>query len=166
MFKKIGPSELKENAFQMIGKEWLLVSCGNQKQYNTMTASWGGIGVVWNKNVVTVYVRPQRYTFEFMEKYDHFSISVLPSAFKNELMYLGQVSGRDEDKISKCHLNPRFDDEIIGFEEARLNIKCKTLYHSFIQEEGFIDQVLKGKIYPQKDFHMMYIGEIEKIEIK
>lgn len=165
-FKDILPKEITNNPFEMIGKQWLLVSAGDKEKCNTMTASWGGVGVIWNKNVVTVYIRPQRYTYEFLEKCDYFSISVLPEAMRQVLAYCGKVSGRDEDKIKTCHLTPRFEDNICGFEEAELNIYCRKLYAAPITEAGFVDQNVCAQNYPQKDFHIMYIGEIIKVEKK
>ena len=165
-FETILAQDIQYNPFEMIGKQWLLVSAGDKERCNTMTASWGGVGVIWNKNVVTVYIRPQRYTHELMEASDYFCVSVLPESMRQVLAYCGKASGRDEDKLAVSHLTPRFEKTISGFEEADLNIYCRKLYAADLTPEGFTDPTLDTRNYPQKDYHTMYIGEIIKVEKK
>lgn len=101
---EIKPEELDKSAFQMIGNDWMLVTAENNSQANTMTASWGGFGVIWNKNVTYTFIRPHRYTKEFIDNTDTFSLCFFDKKYKKQLSYLGTVSGRDEDKISKSSL--------------------------------------------------------------
>ena len=68
MMKPIAVNQLSDNFFETISKEWMLVTAGNKDAFNTMTANWGGIGFLWNKPVVYVFIRPERYTFDFMEE--------------------------------------------------------------------------------------------------
>ena len=103
--KEIKPEELQKNPFQMIGKEWLLVTAEKEGKANTMTASWGGVGIMWGKPVAYVFIRPQRYTKEFIDAGDHFSLSVLGEDYRKTLNYFGTVSGRDEDQIAKSGLH-------------------------------------------------------------
>lgn len=130
-----------------------------------MTASWGGLGVIWNKNVVTVYIRNSRYTKEFIDHEDSFSLCVLPEKYRNELSYCGKVSGRNEDKITKCGLTVSYNNGIPFFEESRIILNCKKLYAQQLNSDCFTKE---GKNFPQtfyadNDWHVMYIAEIEKI---
>ena len=161
--REILPENLNENPFNVIGKDWLLLTAEKEGKVNTMTASWGGLGIMWNKKVAFIFVRPQRYTKEFIDAGDRLSISVLPNSFRKELTYLGRVSGRDEDKIAKAQLNVKQYNEVPYFEEARLTLICKKLYAQSLEETGFIDKDLIEQCYPQSDYHTMYVVEIEKI---
>lgn len=160
MMKQIEPKNLQENVFTMIGKQWLLVCGEKDGKVNAMTASWGGIGVLWNKNVVTVYIRPQRYTKEFIDHADTFSIMVLPEDRRKEMNYMGTVSGRDEDKMQHCNFHV---DHILNtpyVTEAAYTIICKKLYVQPMEDTCFIDKEVAHKNYLNKDYHVMYVGEI------
>ena len=110
-FQEIKVEDLNLNPFQLIGKDWMLITAGTKEQVNTMTASWGGMGVFWGKNVMTAYIRPQRYTKEFVDANDTFSISFFGEEYRKMLAYCGKVSGRDEDKIAKAGLTTCFYGE-------------------------------------------------------
>ena len=153
----------EENAFNMIGKDWLLFTAEKDGKANTMTASWGGLGIMWNKKVAYIFIRPQRYTKEFVDSADKLSISVLPNTYRKELGYLGTVSGRDEDKISKANLTLKHYDDVPYFEEVRLTLICRKLYAQELKEECFIEKGISEQWYPEKDYHTMYVVEIEKI---
>lgn len=161
--KEIKHELFEENAFNMIGKDWLLFTAEKDGVVNTMTASWGGLGIMWNKKVAYIFIRPQRYTKEFVDSSDKLSISVLPSSYRKELGYLGTVSGRDEDKISKANLTVKKYDNVPYFDEARLTLICRKLYAQNLQESCFIEKDIINKWYPEKDYHTMYVVEIEKI---
>lgn len=126
--KEIKPEELQKNPFQMIGKEWLLVTAEKEGKANTMTASWGGVGIMWGKPVAYVFIRPQRYTKEFIDAGDHFSLSVLGEDYRKTLNYFGTVSGRDEDKIAKSGLHVAHENGTPYFEEANTVLVCRKLY--------------------------------------
>ena len=165
-FKKISAEELNENFFKLIGKDWALIT--TQKPdggYNTMTASWGGAGILWNKPVVFVFIRPQRYTYELIEGQETFSLSFLEDSFREKLGYCGKVSGRNDDKIEKCGFSvvPSENGAFIG--EAKVAITCRKLYFGDILESGFMDRTLLSN-YVAKDYHRMYIGEIKEIYTK
>lgn len=153
----------QENVFEMIGKDWLLITAEKDGKVNTMTASWGGTGILWNKKVAYIFIRPQRYTKEFIDSSDRLSLCVLPNSYRKELSYLGSVSGRDEDKISNANLNVQKYEDVPYFDEARLTLICKKLYAQDLKEECFIEKDNIDKWYPQKDYHTMYVVEIEKI---
>lgn len=160
MFQKIAPETLDQNVFDMIGKQWLLVCAQKEGKVNAMTASWGGMGVLWNKQVATIYIRPQRYTKEFIDDADTFSIMVFPAEQRSLLKYMGTVSGRDEDKVAHCKLTCNHIDETPYFQEASLTITCKKIYKQEMLPACFLDTAIEQKNYPQKDYHHMYIGEI------
>lgn len=166
--KEINVSELQFNPMTMIAKEWMLVTAGNRDRgYNTMTASWGHLGSIWGHGgglpTAVIYLRPQRYTKEFVDREELFTICVFPEAYKKDLGYLGRVSGRDEDKVAATSLTPVFDGEYTYFAEAKLVLVCRKLYQSTLQEDGFIDKSILTDNYPNRDLHDMYIGEIVKV---
>lgn len=162
--KAIDMKELKFNPMTLIGKEWMLVSAGNEKSFNTMTAQWGHLGAIWNGDMPTsvIYLRPQRYTRSFVDKEDYYTLSFFDEAYKKGLMYLGTHSGRDEDKLAKTSLTPVFSDESVYFKEAKMVLVCRKIYRDKLHEESFIDQNILKKNYPEHDFHYVYIGEIVK----
>lgn len=164
-FKEITCSELNYSPFELIGDEWMLVTAGNEQSFNTMTASWGGLGVLWGKNVATIYIRPQRYTYEFIEKNEYFTLAFFDDSYKKALAFCGKYSGRDCDKAKECNLTPLPIDEAIAFEEARLILVCKKLYHQDINPDNFYDTSIENN-YANKDYHRMYIGEIVKVLVK
>ena len=161
--KEISHDHFNENSFNMIGKDWLLITAEKDGRVNTMTASWGGLGIMWNKKVAYIFIRPQRYTKEFVDSADRLSISVLPNSYRRELGYLGRVSGRDEDKISNVNLTVKQYEDVPYFDEARLTLICKKLYAQALKEECFIDKGIIDEWYPERDYHIMYVVEIEKI---
>ncbi len=162
-FIKITAHDIERNTFTQIGKDFMLITAKKGDKINTMTASWGGLGVLWNKNVAYIVVRPQRYTKEFVDFADDFSLCFFNGELKDKLAYIGTVSGRDEDKITKVGLTTACDDNIPYFQEAKLVLFCKKLFASDITEDNFIDKETMIKNYPNKDFHTLYIGEITKI---
>ena len=165
-FREVKPEELTMNPFTKIGKEWLLITAGNEEKCNKMTASWGAMGVMWGKNAVTVYIRPQRYTKEFVDREETFTISVLGEDYRNALNYCGTVSGKGIDKITEAGLTPYFVDGTAGIQEADMIMVCKKMYHDTIKPECFDETENDTKWYPQKDYHTMYIAEIQKVLVR
>lgn len=163
--EEIKPEELSENAFNLIGKDWFLVTAEKDNKVNMMTASWGGLGIIWNKNVVTIYIRKSRYTNELLKDVDRFSLCILPESCKNALAYCGKVSGRNENKIEKSGLTLEHDGTLPYFKESRLVISCRKLYAQEMNAQSFSENA-KGIVdvcYSDNDWHIMYICEIEKI---
>jgi len=160
-FKEINIKNLKINPFTLIGKEWALLTAGDDKKFNTMTVSWGNMGVMWNKNIVTAFVRPQRYTHDFIEEGEYFTLSFYPEDKKDSLVFCGRNSGRDFDKAKEADLTPVFEDAVF-FEEAKLVFVCKKIYKDTIKPEGFIADYIEGN-YSLKDYHDVYMGEIVKV---
>ena len=164
--KKLEVKDLKENFFEAIGKEWMLVTAGTKEKFNTMTASWGGIGWLWNKPVAFVFVRPERYTYEFIEKSDYLTLSFLGEANKKFHAVCGSKSGRDTDKVKASGLKPVFTVLcFVFFVLVCLCLECKKLYTDTIKPECFLDKESLEKWYDDAHggFHKMYIVEIENI---
>ena len=161
--REIEPSALDKNVFKLVGEDWMLVTAGGPDKLNTMTASWGGLGVIWGEPAATVYIRPQRYTKEFVDAHDTFTLSFFDGGWRKQLSYLGTVSGRDEDKVAKAGLTVVHDGETPYFEEARLTLIGRKLYAQDMKEACFMDSVQPERWYPEKDFHTLYVIELEKI---
>ncbi len=164
-FKEIDVISADINPFKKIGKEWFLVSAGTPDNYNTMTASWGGMGVIWGKNVFSTVIRPQRYTYEFVEANDLFTISFFGEECRSALNFCGAKSGRDFDKAKETGLVPMEIEGSTSFEQAEMIFVCKKLYCHQLEETDFIDKSCAEKWY-NDDFHYAYIGEIVKAYIK
>lgn len=163
--KEIKPEEFRESVFQVIGKEWLLVTGEADGRSNAMTASWGGMGILWGKPVAFLFIRPTRYTKEFIDKADGLTLSVFPEERRKMMNYFGTVSGRDEDKIKKSGLTVKHDRGRTYFDEARVTMLCRKLYAQEMKPECFIDKACDEKWY-QGDYHTMYIAEIETILVQ
>lgn len=164
-FKEVDIKDTYFPAFKFIGDEWMLITSGDKDSFNTMTASWGGIGVLWNKPVAFSFIRPQRYTFDFIEKNEYFTLSFFNDDMKSALNLCGSKSGRDIDKVKQAGLIPKFNLNAPYFEQAKMVLLCRKLYGQFLTPESFIDSKL-NEFYPQKDYHKMYVGEIVKTLIK
>ncbi|WP_372712467.1 flavin reductase [Ilyobacter sp.] len=160
MFKKIEAKELG-NVFDMVGKDWMLITAKNGSAVNTMTASWGGMGHLWNKNVVYIFVRPGRYTYEFIEKTEEFTLTFFQDKYREQLTYLGKVSGRDEDKIKRTGLSVVSEGNFPYFQEGKTVVKCRKLYKQRLDKECFLDPSLEN--FYKNDYHYMYIGEIVEV---
>lgn len=165
-FKEIRPDELRENPFDMIGKQWMLVTAGDEEKCNTMTASWGALGVIWNRPTATAYIRQSRYTKEFVDNNEYFTLTVFDESYRQALTHLGTVSGRDSDKIKEAGLTPYYVDGTVGFEEAKIIIVCKKVYEQYMGPENFICKENIERCYPDNTFHSMYLGEITKVLVK
>ncbi len=165
-WEEINPSDLTFNPFHLIGSEWMLVTAGDESAHNTMTASWGGLGVLWKKNVSFVFVRPQRYTLQFMERQDCYSLCFFDKAYKPALAYCGAHSGRDVDKDRETGLTPQFDQAAPYYAEARLVLLCKKMACQDLDPACFIDPTIDNDIYPTKDYHKLFVGSIEKVLIR
>lgn len=160
--KEINIREVKENLVKMIADDWALVSAADGEKWNTMTISWGGAGELWGKDVVFAFIRPQRYTKEFMDKSDYFTVSFFDDRYKDALRICGSKSGRDCDKTDLAGLSAEFDGEAVYPAEARLVIKCRKIAVQKMDNTGFLDPSIELN-YKSGDYHFIYIGEIEKV---
>ena len=174
MFKEIDCKEMTLNPMELFGEDWLALTAGNAAHgYNTMCIAWGHMGSLWERDshanrlhTVTCFVRPSRYTKEFMDSEEYFTLSHFPASMKKALGYIGSHSGRDGDKAKDAGLTPVFDQDTTYFEEADMVLICRKLYQAPLLEEGFADTGLIDFNYPKKDFHEMYIGEILKVLVR
>lgn len=175
--KEISPYDLKINPFGIFSKRWMLLTAGNQETgCNTMTVSWGELGSLWGfdnipgekwgQPVATAFVRPQRYTNSFMEREAYFTLAVYDNTHKKALFYLGENSGRDEDKVAKVGLEPVYIDDTAYISGAELVFVCRKLYQAPILEDHFIDLPIIEENYPERDFHEMYIGRVDKVLVR
>ena len=163
--KEINIRDIKISAPELISDNWGLVTAGNKEKFNMMTVSWGALGEIWGKDAAFVFIRPQRYTYEFIEKEEVFTLSFYAPGYKNALRICGSKSGRDIDKAKECGLTPVFVDGGVAFEEAEYTLVCRKMASQFIDPAGFIDSSIENN-YAQKDYHKMYIGEILKVYAK
>lgn len=164
---EISPKEFNESPFRLIGKDWMLVSAMSKHgDVNAMTASWGGMGVMWAKDVAYVVIRPQRYTKEFIDETNKFALSFFDESYRETLKYFGTVSGRDEDKIVTSGLKVSYENKIPYFDDANITIFCNALFKQDMKKDSFMDDKLIKLWYPNSDFHTLYIAEIEKILVK
>ena len=191
--KEIKPEELNENPFKLIGKDWMLITAQKADRTNMMTASWGGLGILWNKPVATVYIRRSRFTKGFVDDGDTFSLCVMPEQYRKQLAYCGKASGRDEDKVAACGFKVAYAEfaaagsndactnavaandvataaapKVPYFEEARLVLICKKLYAQEMDAQCFTKEgsSIPSQIYSDNDWHTTYVAEIVKVLIK
>ena len=157
---KIEPQDINQNPFTLIDDDWFLLTAGTLDAFNTMTASWGGMGILWNKPVVFCFVRPHRYTYKFMESNEFFTMSFFDESYRAAMNLCGKVSGRQTDKMKATGLKPIESPKgSIFYEQSKLMLECRKLYFSDIMPENFQLQGIHAN-YPKKDYHRMYIGEI------
>ena len=163
MFEQIDPKSLDQNVFSLIGDQWMLLTAGTGEKCNTMTASWGGLGVLWGKPVATVYIRPQRYTLEFVEREEKFTLAFFGEEYRKALALCGSKSGRDIDKVKECGFTVETADGAPYFAQADLVLVCRKAYWQDMDPTHFLDGEIDGKWYPEKDYHRIFIGEIETV---
>lgn len=159
-FTKINIAEQSFNPFELIGKQWLLISAGTEERWNTMTASWGGVGVIWGKPAATCYIRHSRYTKSFVDGSEYFTLTFLREGHRDALNLLGSKSGREMDKMHDSGLTPVLVDGQPTFEEAGLVLVCRKRCCTEIPPEDILQQETLDKWYGDQDYHAMYIGEI------
>ncbi|MBP3242691.1 MAG: flavin reductase family protein [Ruminococcus sp.] len=166
-FRQIPITELNFNPFTKIGKEWMLLTGGTMDSFNTMTASWGQLGVLWNKNVLTAYIRPNRYTFDFVEKGEYFTASFFGEEYRQALSFCGSHSGRDCDKMAETGLVPAEVGGAVGFEQADMVLVLRKLYSYDLCGEGFLtDDGLNEQFFGKDPYHRAYISEIVGVYVK
>lgn len=162
--REVDVASLDINPFTSIGDDWMLVTAGDVSNPNTMTASWGGLGVLWGAPAATCYIRQSRYTKQFVDKNELFTLSFFDRSYHKQLAYLGAKSGRDENKIEAVGFTPLAVDGTTTFEQAKLTLVCRKELKLYLGPDSFIDQGAKLKWYNGDDsqnYHTMYIGKIE-----
>lgn len=166
MLKEVEFTQVKDNIVDLLKNRWGLVTAGDSDSFNMMTVSWGAVGELWGKDMATVYIRPQRYTEEFMNTHDYFTLSFYKSEDKKRIHGVcGSKSGRDVDKAKACALTPCFDEKAPYFDEAEIVLVCRKAAKSRFRPEEFTDTSIIKECYPENDFHFIYYGVIEKVLI-
>ncbi len=158
--KKIAPEAFSGNVFQRIGHQWALLAAGDAQASNAMTVSWGGLGVLWGKNMATVYVRPERYTDKFLKSGSKFSLCFLPEQYRDALNKMGTLSGRDGDKAAAAGLTPLLLEGVPAFAEAEAVLLCRKRYVQLLDGEQILAQPDLARFYQNSGMHQMYLGEI------
>lgn len=166
MFQKIDPKTLDKNVFSAIGEQWMLITAGTAVKCNTMTASWGGLGIIWGAPAATCYIRPQRYTKEFVDREEYFTLAFFGEEYRRQLQLCGSRSGRNTDKVKECGFTVAAAEcGAPYFEEAELVLVCRKRFAQPMDPDR-IPQEIKTKWYPTQDYHTLYIGEIVEALVK
>lgn len=154
--------------FKLIGEEWMLVTAGTEDKFNTMTASWGGVGILWNKPVAFLFIRPERYTHDFIEENDRLTLSFYGEKYRKALQICGTKSGRDTDKVKECGITPlKLESGAMTFAESRMTLDCRKLFKTEMTEANFIDREILAKQYgAHGGMHTIYVVEIEGVYTK
>ena len=163
MFQSVDPKSLDLNVFSAIGEKWMLITAGTAERCNTMTASWGGLGVIWGAPAATCYIRPQRYTKEFVDREEYFTLTFFPEEYRKQLSLCGSKSGRDVDKVKECGFTVKTAQcGAPYFAEAELVLVCRKRFAQEMDPNN-MPQEIREKWYPQQDYHTLYIGEIVEV---
>lgn len=150
---------MKINPFERFNSDWALVTAGDLESFNSMTISWGSMGTIWGRKVITVYVRPERYTFEFLKKNDHFTVSFYPAEYKDALSIMGTKSGRDTDKVKESSLTPVAFEDSVSYAQAEQTFLCRKIYMKQIGLDDLPEDV--AKFYDGgKQTHYIIMGEV------
>lgn len=168
--REIAYGDLRINPMTMFGDEWLALAAGNEGGWNAMTVAWGHLGAIWGRPgrpgslpTAVVYVRPSRYTKEFMDREGQFTLSLFGPERRKALAAIGSRSGRDGDKCAEAGLSPVFDGGTVYLDGAKLVLVCWKLYQAPLAAEGFVEPGLLDANYPERDLHEMYVGEITRV---
>lgn len=162
----VDPYLIKDNVFKLIGADWMLITAGDASSFNTMTASWGAMGELWNKKIAICFIRPVRHTYSFMEKAEYYTLSFFDETHRDTLRFCGTKSGRDVDKMSETGLTAAIAESgAVYFSEARLVLECKKIYIHDLDPGHFLNGAIHDE-YPDQDYHRMYIGEVVRCLMK
>lgn len=154
--------EFINKSLDLFDKGWALVTAGNIENFNTMTISWGGLGTLWNKPVATVYVKPIRYTHDFLDASEYFTVSFFDSDYRADLATLGTLSGKDGDKVAKTQLTAMAVGDSVSFKEAKLTLLCKKIYRQEL-DKSFMPDFAVEKYYTDEAEHTMYVGQVMEV---
>ena len=161
MFHKVDPKSLNENVFSLIGDKWMLITAGSRERCNTMTASWGGLGVIWGAPAATCYIRPQRYTKEFVDREEYFTLCFFGEEYRKALSLCGSKSGREVDKVKECGFTVQAAEcGAPYFDQAELVLVCRKLYVQDLDLGGMAEKVQTFYGPAQGGIHRAYTGEI------
>ncbi len=163
-FETVSPEQLDKNVFESIGRNWMLITAEKDGRANTMTASWGGFGVLWSVDVAYVFVRESRFTKEFLDSSERFSLSFPDGEkYRKQLTYLGRISGRDADKINESGMTLVYEDGVPFFAESEFALLCEKTGRFYLAPDGILDKDALAGHYPKGDFHYLYVGKVLKV---
>lgn len=158
---EINVSKLSLDVVDLWKNQWLLLTAGTFTDCNMMTVAWGSIGCMWNMPFAQIVVRPQRFTYGYVEKSDSFTLCAFPEKYRKALQTLGTISGRDIDKLARTNLTLIQSSKVSApsYKEASLILECRKIYSQDIDPRGFADNAIQNN-YPKNDYHRAYFGEI------
>ncbi len=165
-FREISPKDMTDNPFRLIGDDWMLVTAESGERTSMMTASWGGLGVMWNRPVAYIVIRPQRFTKTLIDASENLSLCFFDKKHRKKLAYSGKASGRNEDKVAHTGFHVAHAANVPYFEESRMVLICKKLLAEAYTPESFVEKSLVPENYADGDFHTLYILEIQKVLVK
>ena len=166
IMKTISIDDLNVSPSRLIGKDWMLITAGTPEKFNCMTASWGGIGYLWNKPVAFVFVRPNRYTREFIDRETGLTLTIMPEQYRQDLVYCGRNSGRDVDKMASTALEPvATESGLVTYRDARYVLECRKMFRAPLHREDFLDwsEVFPTMYADDNPLHLLYICEITHV---
>lgn len=164
-YKRISPDKIPGNIIKLLN-DWMLITSGVEDNLNVMTASWGGLGVLWDRPIALNFINPTRFTVSTMEKGDTYTLSFYTEAYKEALEYCGNNSGRDTDKIKGSGLTPiKTPNGATAFSEAWMIIECRKIVDQQISSDAVKDKPLAAE-WSKNGYHKIYIGEILNVWIK
>ncbi|NDV59792.1 DUF4468 domain-containing protein [Bacteroides sp. 519] len=165
-YRQIAPDKLPGNIIKMLNDDWMLITAGTKDQFNMMTASWGGLGMLYGKPIAMCFINPTRYTYQLMEKNDTYTFTFYTEAYRDALKYCGSTSGKNTDKVKGSGLTPiTTPNGSQAFGEAWLIIECRKLVSQSITPEAINNEKVKEE-WIGKQLHKMYIGEIINVWVK
>lgn len=167
--KSITPNELQVSASQLIGQQWMLITAGTPEKFNTMTASWGGLGFLWNRPVAFVFVRPNRHTRGFIDAQESFTLSFMPEKYREDLVYCGRHSGKDVDKMAETSLKSLVTESgLVAMDDADVVLECRKLYVGPMQAEHFLNrEEVSPRFYSESEpLHLLYICELTDVKVR
>lgn len=162
-FENITFKQMSEINSPTLMRDWMLITAGDENGFNTMLASWGGVGVLWGSPVAFIFVRESRYTKEFIDKSNGFTLTFFDKKYKDALSLCGTVSGRNRDKVKEAGLVPIHAENITYFSQASVVLNCRKLSATLINTDDLLDKSIIDRFYEDGDRHIMYVGKIEEI---
>ncbi len=150
--------EFNVNPFTLFDRDWALLTAGSIERFNSMTISWGSLGTLWGKPIATVYVKPVRYTHDFMEESEYFTLGFFEEKYRSALMLMGSRSGRDMDKVSASGLTPEPLQNAVTYAQAHTAILCRKLYRQDLDLHAVPPEAMLH--YRTEAPHTAYIGEV------
>ena len=162
-FEKVTYEQVTKINSGKLMRDWMLITAGDENGFNTMLASWGGIGVLWGGEVAFIFVRQSRYTKKFIDDNERFTLTFFTDEHKDALSLCGTVSGKNRNKVAEAGLTPVHAGGTTYFSQASLVFNCRKLSQTLISPTDLLDKSILERFYEDEDYHLMYVGKIEEI---